>query len=224
MSEREAGLLTRWSRRKSEVQRGVPAEGRETPDGEREPESAPASSRDTAARSPATPAADVAAHSLPASSAPTATAPVAAPPLPTLDDVARLTRESDYAPFMRPGVDPTVKNAAMKKLFADPHFNVMDGLDIYIDDYGKPDPLPHSMLRQLRQSAMLGLFDDDPAAPPAGAAGEANPDNAGIAAAAPSMPAAPPTEASCRAEDDPDLRLQSDDDDRRPGAGEGPRA
>ena len=30
----------------------------------------------------------------------------------------------------------------MKKLFSDPHFNVMDGLDTYIDDYGKPDPLP----------------------------------------------------------------------------------
>jgi hypothetical protein len=31
-----------------------------------------------------------------------------------------------------------VKNAAMKKLFADPHFNVMDRLDIYIDDYSSP--------------------------------------------------------------------------------------
>jgi hypothetical protein len=39
-------------------------------------------------------------------------------------------------------VAPEVKNAAFKKLFADPHFNVMDGLDIYIDDYSKPDPLP----------------------------------------------------------------------------------
>jgi hypothetical protein len=33
-----------------------------------------------------------------------------------------------------------VRNAALKKLFTDPHFNVMDGLDVYIDDYGKPDP------------------------------------------------------------------------------------
>ena len=30
----------------------------------------------------------------------------------------------------------------MKKLFADPHYNVMDGLDVYIDDYSKPDPIP----------------------------------------------------------------------------------
>jgi hypothetical protein len=44
-------------------------------------------------------------------------------------------------------VAPEVKNAAIKKLFADPHFNVMDGLDTYIDDYSKPDPIPPEMLR-----------------------------------------------------------------------------
>ena len=49
----------------------------------------------------------------------------------------------------------------MKKLFADPHFNVMDGLDTYIDDYGKPDPIPLAMLRQMNQSKFLRLFDDD---------------------------------------------------------------
>ena len=49
----------------------------------------------------------------------------------------------------------------MKKLFSDPHFNVMDGLDTYIDDYGKPDPIPPSMLRQMVQSKFLGLFDDE---------------------------------------------------------------
>ncbi len=60
------------------------------------------------------------------------------------------------------GVDGAVRNAALKKLFSDPHFNVMDGLDTYIDDYGKPDPLPLTMLRRMRQSAALGLFEDDP--------------------------------------------------------------
>ncbi len=47
----------------------------------------------------------------------------------------------------------------MRKLFSDPHFNVMDGLDTYIDDYGKPDPIPESMLRQLNQSKLLRLFE-----------------------------------------------------------------
>jgi hypothetical protein len=67
---------------------------------------------------------------------------------------------------MKPDVDPTVRQAALKKMFTDPHFNVMDGLDIYIGDYSKPDPLPPGMLERMAQSDMLGLFsktDDAPA-------------------------------------------------------------
>jgi hypothetical protein len=37
----------------------------------------------------------------------------------------------------------------MRKLFSDPRFNVMDGLDIYIDDYSKPDPMPEGFLDKL---------------------------------------------------------------------------
>ena len=54
--------------------------------------------------------------------------------------------------------DPAVQQAAMQKLFSDPHYNIMDGLDIYIDDYSKPDPIPLEMLKQLNQSQLLGLF------------------------------------------------------------------
>jgi len=43
-------------------------------------------------------------------------------------------------------------------MFTDPHFNIMDGLDIYIDDYSKPDPLPPGMLERMVQSDMLNLF------------------------------------------------------------------
>ena len=46
--------------------------------------------------------------------------------------------------FAARDVSPEVKNAAMKKLFTDPRYNVMDGLDVYIDDYSKPDPIPHA--------------------------------------------------------------------------------
>jgi hypothetical protein len=62
---------------------------------------------------------------------------------------------------MRPDVDPAVQQAALKKMFTDPHFNVMDGLDIYIDDYSKPDPLPAGMLERMVQSKMLNLFGKD---------------------------------------------------------------
>jgi hypothetical protein len=83
------------------------------------------------------------------------------PPL-TLADAKALTIDSDFKPFVAKNVAPEVKNAAFKKLFADPHFNVMDGLDTYIDDYNKPDPLPEGWLRQMVQSQLLGLFADEP--------------------------------------------------------------
>lgn len=77
-----------------------------------------------------------------------------------LPPVESLTKDSDYTRFMQPDVPRASRNAAMKKLFTDPHFNVMDGLDTYIDDYTKEDPIPEAMLRELAQSKMLGLFDE----------------------------------------------------------------
>jgi hypothetical protein len=62
---------------------------------------------------------------------------------------------------MGQGVAPEVKNAAMKKLFADPHFNVMDRMDIYIDDYSQADPLPLAMLRQMNGAKFLNLFQEE---------------------------------------------------------------
>lgn len=126
-----AGFLSRWSRRKVEVR-----EGRVLDD--------PASTNAPA-------------------SASLAPAPLVTPPqvpAPTLADAAQLTPESDFTGFMARGVAPDVKNAAMKKLFADPHFNVMDRMDIYIDDYGLPDPLPLAMLRQMTSAKTMNLFDD----------------------------------------------------------------
>jgi len=73
----------------------------------------------------------------------------------TLDDVAGLTPESDYAPFVARGVDQTVQRSALKKLFSDPHFNVMDGLDTYIDDYNKFEPIPPEMLALLNHAKDL---------------------------------------------------------------------
>ena len=73
-------------------------------------------------------------------------------PAPTLEDVARLTPESDYAAFVAGGVDPAVRRLALKKLFADPNFAVMDGLDIYISDYTKASPLTDAMLASLKHA------------------------------------------------------------------------
>lgn len=90
-----------------------------------------------------------------------ASTPAPLPTPPTLAEAERLTPASDFKPFVARSVAPEVRNAAMKKLFADPCFNVMDGLDIYIDDYAKPDPLPLSMLRQMASAQFLNLFEDE---------------------------------------------------------------
>ena len=92
--------------------------------------------------------------------------PDAPPPL-TLADTTALTIDSDFKPFLAKGVAPEVKNAAFKKLFADPHFNVMDRMDIYIDDYSIPSPLPESVLRQMASAKFLNLFEEEPEAPDA---------------------------------------------------------
>lgn len=74
-------------------------------------------------------------------------------PLPPLES---LTPDSDFAPFMRKDVDPILRRQALKTLLRDPRHNVMDGLDVYIDDYSKPDPIPTEWLGQLNQMARLG--------------------------------------------------------------------
>lgn len=85
----------------------------------------------------------------------------------SLADTTELTIDSDFKPFLAKGVAPEVKNAAFKKLFADPHFNVMDRMDIYIDDYSIPSPLPESVLRQMASAKFLKLFEEEPEAPEA---------------------------------------------------------
>ena len=72
--------------------------------------------------------------------------------VPELPPIDQLTPESDFRAFFHPKVDENVRRAALKKLFSDPHFNVMDGLDTYIDDYSKTEPIPAAMLASLRQA------------------------------------------------------------------------
>ncbi len=174
----DAGFVSRWARRKAQARSGVAA-----------PEIVPAAA--PIAVAPAEPVV-----------APPAEAPAAAP-LPTLADVAQLTRDSDYTRFVAGGVDEGVKRAALKKLFADPHFNLMDGLDTYIDDYSQPDPIPIAMLRRMNQSTFLKLFDDDQETAKA------------------DKIVTPATESPSPPDDHADLRLQQDDAVGQPGPDQG---
>jgi len=76
-------------------------------------------------------------------------------PAPTLEQVRSLTPDSDFTPFVARGVDEAVRRAALKKLFADPRFNVMDGLDTYIEDYNKFEPLTPLMVAALNHAKDL---------------------------------------------------------------------
>lgn len=128
----DEGFLRRWARRKTEARAGV------------EPLPEPEASAGLPVAAP--PAAP--------SDAPPA-APPASVPLPTMDDVARLTSDSDFSAFVARGVDAAVRRTALKKLFADPHFNTMDRLDVYIDDYTQPSPVSDAMLASLAHAKQV---------------------------------------------------------------------
>lgn len=100
-----------------------------------------------AARAQSAPAREVApAPVAPGQQAPQPSAPEASAALPPIES---LSIESEFAPFFKPGIPESTRRAALKQLFRDPRFNVMDGLDVYIDDYSKPDPIPPEMMKQL---------------------------------------------------------------------------
>lgn len=84
--------------------------------------------------------------------APSAQANAGPPELPPIEE---LRFDSDFRGFLHPKIDENLRRAALKRLFSDPHFNVMDGLDVYIDDYSKPNPLPAEMLAALRQAQQI---------------------------------------------------------------------
>lgn len=157
------GFLSRWSRRKHDSRRD---EGGGEADA-----SGPRSGGDAARNRPQAPG-EASRPASPASAPEKARAPRAcdaAPPettppestMPELPPIDSLTPESDFRAFMRPGVDGATRNAALAQLFRDPRFNVMDGLDVYIDDYTRSDPIPSSMLAKLQQLHTIGLSDEE---------------------------------------------------------------
>lgn len=133
-------FFSRWSRRKAQDRAGV---------------AVPAEAPVTVAKAPAAPPVDA-----PVAPEPPAAVAEPAPPPPTLEDTRALTPASDFSRFVAKDVPSDVRNAAVKKLFADPHFNVMDGLDIYIDDYSKPSPLSAADMAQMVSAQFLKLVDD----------------------------------------------------------------
>ena len=151
--------LSRWSRRKlasARVESPVPTEGAPAP-----------------------------ADAAPAIAAPEPPVTVASPDA-ALPPIESLSIDSDFGPFMQPKVAEDVKRAALKKLFSDPHFNVMDGLDTYIDDYTKADPMPAGMLDKVAK--VYGMLSKELAGE-----SDAAPDEASAAAGPAPAPIAAPS-------------------------------
>jgi uncharacterized protein DUF3306 len=110
---------------------------------------------------------------------------------PALPPIESLTIDSDFTAFLEPKVDEALKRKALRQLFRDPRFNVMDGLDVYIDDYSQPDPISPEIVRQMVQGRYI--FD-----PPKtrvneqGAVEDVPPDDAAVAPQAVEQETLPP--------------------------------
>jgi hypothetical protein len=91
---------------------------------------------------------------------PEAAAPSAHRPEQELTDadmppIDTLTADSDFAPFLSPGVSDGLRQKALRILFRQPASNITDGLNDYDDDYtqfaGLGDCVTHEMKRMLRR-------------------------------------------------------------------------
>lgn len=142
-------FLQRWSRRKQAVQAGVVPT-----------EAAAEGATQLAAIDPQRAAQASPGRSADRSADPSTDTDTKHTELPSLDSLQGL--QSDYLDFMQPKVTQQLKRAALKKLFADPHFNVIDRFEAYSEDYTQADPIPAAMLRGLNQAKGLLFPHDDP--------------------------------------------------------------
>ena len=182
MSAESESFLARWSRRKLAAERTAerPAESVAPDEAAALPPSDGSQEGVEGAPVPATAA----------QAEPAATTEVPLPPIESLDGL-----RSDYEAFFQQPVAEELRRAALKKLFADPHFNQMDMMDVYVDDYTQFEPLP-ATLRMSLPSARAFLSDSeratvDAAKAAAGTAGDA-PETSAAAARADADPAAGP--------------------------------
>jgi hypothetical protein len=122
-------FLSRWARLKQE--------SRERPPEAAPPQPAPATT--DPAGEQRVEAADGALAEVPAQDP-----PVELPPLESL------TEESDFGPFMQVGVDPDLRRQALRKMFRNAKYAVVDPLDPYRADFGAFTPLGDIVTAEMR--------------------------------------------------------------------------
>jgi len=99
---------------------------------------------------------------------------------PALPPVESLTPESDFSAFMAGGVQDTLKRAALKKLFSDPHFKGPDLFEPFSGDWTGGEAISGEMLATLNQARTVLFREEEKAASPGeaqeqGPAGAAEP-------------------------------------------------
>ena len=150
------GFLSRWSQRKQAVREGQSLVEPPAPATLPSPSARELDKQKSAKASAALAGTGSQQDQLPAAGGAAAPERV----LPTLEDVKQLTPESDFSSFVARGVSPEVRNAAVKKLFADPRYSMIDGMDIYLEDYSLPSPLSAAMLAKMVSAKTLRLVED----------------------------------------------------------------
>ncbi len=137
IADDKESFVSRWSRRKIEARKTEEKSAEPKPPSE----SAIAAPAVANAGAPAAP--------------PGASALRELPPLESLKGLA-----SEYTEFLKPGVDESLRRSALKKLFADPHFENFERFEAYCEDFTKGEPIPLAMLKTLEHAKGL-LFDDE---------------------------------------------------------------
>lgn len=87
--------------------------------------------------------------------------PAPADALPSLPSLDALDFDADFSPFMHAGVDGETRRNALRKLFMTEHYRVMDGLDVYIEDYSRPALLSPELLQTLDHAQALLMKPDE---------------------------------------------------------------
>ena len=131
-AEDKENFASRWSRRKIEARKTEEKPAEPKPSSEPAVSAVPA---DAAAAPPGAPA------------------PRELPPLESLKGLA-----SEYTEFLKPGVDENLRRSALKKLFADPHFENFERFEAYCEDFTKGEAIPLAILKTLELAKGL-LFD-----------------------------------------------------------------
>ena len=130
-------------------------------------------------------------RALPSQPADLASPAVSSPGLPAIDS---LTPDSDFSGFLHPEVDAETRQAALKKLFMTDHYRTMDMLDVYVDDYSKPELLPAEMLAKLDHAVALLAKPEQAKPEPAKAENESENQSQPTEPTAPVEPAQTPLE------------------------------